>query len=86
MKTRVISAAIGLIILAAVVLLFETPVLDIAVALLSVFAAYEIINAVGLSKNKAFTAVCSVFAAFFSSAYYHTFSSIGYPLIFSRVF
>ena len=77
MKTRVISAVIGLIILAAVVLLFETPVLDIAVALLSVFAAYEIINAVGLSKKKSFTAVCSVFAAFFSSAYYHTFSSIG---------
>lgn len=67
---------VGLVLLAVVVLLFETPVLDVAVALLSVFAAYEIINAVGLSEKKSFTAVCAVFAAFFSSSYYHTFSSI----------
>lgn len=76
MKTRIISAAVALVLLAVVVLLFETPVLDVAVALLSVFAAYEIINAVGLSGKKSFTAVCAVFAAFFSSSYYHTFSSI----------
>ncbi|MBQ7938188.1 MAG: CDP-archaeol synthase [Oscillospiraceae bacterium] len=77
MKTRIISAAVGLVLLLAVILLFETPVLDVAVAALSVMAAYEMINAVGLSKKKSFTAVCAIFAAFFSSSYYHTFSSIG---------
>ncbi len=77
MKTRIISAVVGLLLLAVVVLFFETPVLDVAIALLSVFAAYEMINAVGLSKNRTFTAVCAFFAAFFSSTYYHNFSSIG---------
>ncbi|MBQ2998053.1 MAG: phosphatidate cytidylyltransferase [Oscillospiraceae bacterium] len=76
MKTRIISAAVALVILAAVLLLFETPVLDVAIALVSVIAVYEVINAVGLAKNRGFLAVCAVFAAFFSSTYYQTFSSI----------
>ena len=77
LKTRIISAVVALIILAAVILLFETPVLDVAVALLSVIATYGMINVVGLTKKKAFTTVCLVFAAFFSSTYYRTFSSLG---------
>lgn len=76
MKTRIISAMVGLVILVAVLCLFETAVLDVAVAALSVMAVYEMINAVGLSKKKAFTGFCAVFAAFFSSAYYQTFSSV----------
>ena len=76
MKTRIISAVVGIVLLAVVLCLFETAVLDIAVAALSVVAVYEMINAVGLSKNKAFTGFCAVFAAFFSSAYYQTFSSV----------
>ena len=76
MKTRIISAVVGLVLLAVVLCLFETAVLDIAVAAISVVAVYEMINAVGLSKNKAFTGFCAVFAAFFSSAYYQTFSSV----------
>ncbi len=76
MKTRIISALVGLILLGAVLCLFETAVLDIAVAALSVMAVYEMINVVGLSKNKTFTAFCAMFAAFFSTAYYQTFSSV----------
>ncbi|MBQ4546699.1 MAG: phosphatidate cytidylyltransferase [Oscillospiraceae bacterium] len=75
MKTRIISAVAGLVLLAAVLLLFETAVLDVAVAVLSVMAVYEMINAVGLSKNKALTAFCAAFAAFFSTEYYRATSS-----------
>ncbi|MBQ5666574.1 MAG: phosphatidate cytidylyltransferase, partial [Oscillospiraceae bacterium] len=67
MKTRVISALVGLLLLGAVLCLFETAVLDVAIAALSVMAVYEMINAVGLSKNKIFTAVCALFGAFFST-------------------
>lgn len=76
MKTRIISALVGLVLLGAVLCLFETAVLDIAVAALSVMAVYEMINAAGLSKNKIFTGVCAVFAAFFSTAYFQTFASV----------
>lgn len=62
--------------LVAVLYLFETAVLDIVVAALSVMAVYEMINAVGLLKNKGFTAVCALFAAFFSTEYYIGFGSI----------
>lgn len=75
MKTRIISALVGLVLLVAVLCLFETVAVDIAVAALSVMAVYEMINAVGLSKKKVFTAVCIAFAALFSSAYYQTFFS-----------
>ncbi len=76
MKTRVISALVGLVLLGAVLCLFETAVLDIAVAALSVMAVYEMINAAGLSKKRIFTGVCVVFAGFFSTAYYQTFASL----------
>ena len=76
MKTRVISAIVGLVLLFAVLCLFETAVLDVAVTALTVIAVYEMINAVGLAKNKAFTGVCAVFAALFSTSYYQTFSSL----------
>lgn len=76
MKTRVISALVGLLLLGAVLCLFETAVLDVAIAALSVMAVYEMINAIGLSKNKIFTGVCAAFAAVFSSSFYQTMGSI----------
>ncbi len=76
MKTRIISAAVGLLLAAAVFCFFETAVLDIAVAALSAIAVYEMVNAVGLSKNKSFALVCAAMGAFFSSAKYQGFGSI----------
>lgn len=76
MKTRVISALVGLLLLGAVLCLFETAVLDVAIAALSVMAVYEMINAVGLSKNKIFTAVCALFGAFFSTSFFQTMGSV----------
>lgn len=77
MKTRIISAFVGIALLLVVLLFLETMVLDIVVTAISVIAVYEMINAVGLSKNRPFTAVCAGFAAFFSTAYYQSFSSVG---------
>lgn len=77
MKTRIISALVGLVLLGAVLFLFETAVLDVAVALLSMVAVGEMINAVGLLKsNKRFALVCVVFAGLFSTSYFRSFASI----------
>ncbi len=76
MKTRVISAMVGLVLLGAVLCFFETAVLDIAIVALSVIAVYEMINAAGIWKNKKFSGVCLVFAAFFSTEFYQTIGSI----------
>ena len=76
LKTRIISAAVGLVLLAAVIYLFETVVLDVAVVLLSVIAVHELIRAAGLSQKRFFEGVCLVFAAAFSTVYFNLFSSI----------
>ena len=76
MKTRIISSIVGLIILAVIVYFFETPVLDAAVAFLSIVAAHELIHASGISKKYLFEGVCLIFAALFSSVYFNIFSSI----------
>ncbi len=76
MKTRIISAVVGLVLLAVVFCLFETAVLDIAIAALSAIAVYEMVNAVGLSKDKVFALVCAAFGAFFSSSYYQALGSL----------
>ena len=71
-----ISAFAGLALFGVVLLLFETVVLDVVVAALSVMAVYEMINAAGLVKNKTFAGVCVAFAAFFSTMYFQTLASI----------
>ncbi len=68
---------VGLLVLGAVLFLFETAVLDVAVALLSMIAVGEMVNAVGLLKTKKrFSLVCVVFAGLFSTSYYHGFASL----------
>lgn len=78
MKTRVITAAVGLSILAVVLYFFETPVLDITVAVLSGIAVYEMLNAAGLSKMRLFEAVCIVFGMLFSTVFFNIFSSLAF--------
>ena len=76
LKTRIISAAVGLVLLVAVLYFFETPVLDVAVALLSVVAVHELIHASPLKEKKLFEGVCLLFAAAFSTVYFNIFSSL----------
>lgn len=76
MKTRIISAAVGLVLLAAVLMFYETILLDLAVAFLSGVAVYEMIKTVGLHKEKTFALVCVAFAVLFSSEFYQRLSSL----------
>ena len=76
MKTRIISAAVGLVLLGVVLYFFNTPVLDVAVALLSAVAIHEFVHAAGLSKHRWLEGVCLIFGVAFSSVYFNIFSGI----------
>lgn len=51
MKTRIISAAVAIVLLAAVLCLHSTIVFNIALSLIGTLMVYEVIRAVGLKKN-----------------------------------
>lgn len=51
MKQRIISSAVGLVILGVVFALFDTIVLNIAVAIIIVMALYEMITAAGQNRS-----------------------------------
>jgi len=59
MKQRVISAFFGIIVL-VLVLLGNQLLFDIVVTLISAMAIYEVLNAVGLAKNKKMTAISAL--------------------------
>ncbi len=50
MKTRIISGAVGVVLLAAVLYFHDTPVLPIAVALMTAIMLFELLRAVKLEK------------------------------------
>ncbi|WP_195276436.1 phosphatidate cytidylyltransferase [Anaerotruncus rubiinfantis] len=64
MKQRIISSAIGLVVLFLVLVLFETAVLNVAIMLIALIAVYELLAATGCWKaNRLFSAVALVFSA-----------------------
>lgn len=72
MKQRLITAGIGLVVLAVVLLFFNTFVLNIVAALLATIAVMELLHASGCTKYKALTAICvimSVLIPFLSFAH-----------------
>ena len=77
----------GLVLLGVVLYFFNTPVLDAAVALLSVIAVHEFVHAAGLSKHRLLEAVCLIFGAAFSTVYFNIFSGITFlaELIFAGI-
>lgn len=76
LKTRIISAAVGLVLLGVVMYFFNTLVLDVAVALLSAIAVHEFVHASGLSEHRMLEAVCIIFGVAFSTVYFNIFSGI----------
>lgn len=52
MKTRIITSVVGLCILAAVMLLFNTPVFEVIVGAITIIAIHEIFNAFSFDKNQ----------------------------------
>ncbi len=65
MKTRIISGAVALVLLAGVLYAgsFYPLVVTVAIAALAVVAAWEVLHATGLVKNKAMIAAAFVYAA-----------------------
>lgn len=64
MKTRIISAAIGLAIAITVLILAHTWVFDLVIAAITVGALYELFRAMGLVKYTAGCCACFLFASF----------------------
>lgn len=60
MKQRLISAGIGLVVLAVVLLFFNTFVLNIVVALVAALAVIELLHASGCTKYVPMTVICVV--------------------------
>lgn len=52
MKTRIITAAVGLVVLAVVMFFFNTPVFEIVIASITLIAVHEIYRAFDLGKNE----------------------------------
>ncbi len=65
MKTRVISAIVGIILLVIVLSFFQTPVLNIAIMALALMAMYEFLTATKISRNKLLSAAAFLVAACF---------------------
>ena len=65
MKTRVLSAAVGIVVLIVVLSFFETPVLNLAVMVIALIAMYEFLTATRISHNKLLSAMAYLVAAAF---------------------
>lgn len=62
MKQRILSAVVGLIILAVVFLLFDTLLLNAVIAAICVMAVFELLNATGTLQFRGFAVVAALFA------------------------
>ena len=65
MKTRVLSALVGIAVLIVVLNFFETPVLNVAIMVIALLAVYEFLTATKISHNKLLSAVAYLVAATF---------------------
>ncbi|WP_418666155.1 phosphatidate cytidylyltransferase [Allofournierella sp.] len=74
MKTRIITAAVGLVVLGVVMFFFNTPVFEIVIALITLIAIHEIYTAFDLGKNEK-----HVYGAFVPYTFVVMFS--GYPAV-----
>ena len=65
MKTRGLSALVGIAVLIVVLNFFETPVLNVAIMVIALLAVYEFLTATKISHNKLLSAVAYLVAATF---------------------
>ena len=65
MKQRIVSAIVGLAILAVVLLGFETLLLNTAVSLISILALYELFHAAGRLRHRQMAAATWIYAGLF---------------------
>lgn len=65
MKTRLCSAAVGIIILIVVLSFFQTPVLNFAIMVVALLAMYEFLTATKINRNKLLSAMAYLVTAAF---------------------
>lgn len=65
MKTRLCSAAVGIIILIVVLSFFQTPVLNFAIMVVALLAMYEFLTATKINRNKLLPAMAYLVTAAF---------------------
>ena len=65
MKTRILSAAVGIVLLIVVLSFFQTPILNVAIMLISLIAMHEFLTATKISHNKLLSLIAFVVAAVF---------------------
>lgn len=73
MKTRIITAAVGLVILGIIMMLFNTPVLELALSLVTLIGIHEIFKAFDLGEK-----TTHIYAAFVPYVLLMMFSSYGF--------
>ena len=60
MKTRILTAAIGLVVLAVVLLFFNTPLFDLVVAAVCLIGVHEAFAAMGFGKKQWYLYVLAI--------------------------
>lgn len=63
MKTRIITAGIGLLLLGVVLFFFQTVVFNLAIAFVCILAVYELLYCTGYVKHKGLVAIGGILAA-----------------------
>lgn len=89
MKVRIISAVIGLFILFFVLAFFDTILLNIAIAIISVMSVYELLKASGYDKNTMLDGLCLLLALaipFSPIKFFRTFLPLGIYLFIAVMF
>lgn len=74
MKVRIISSAVGLVLLAVVLSFFNTIVLNVVLAIIAVIAVWELLHATGVTHNLFLTILGMVVAALIPFIPYHQVS------------
>ena len=82
MAKRIISAFVGLALLGVILTFYETILFNIAVAVVSVLAVYELFAATGYIKEKALSVVCLTYSASFPFLNYAGLKNIYRPVLF----
>lgn len=82
MAKRIISAFIGLALLAVILTFYETILFNIAIAVVSVLAVYELFAATGYIKKKALSITCLTYAACFPFLNFDGLKNFYRPVLF----
>ena len=85
MRTRLVSAAFGIIFGIAILYFYKSVVLNIVIALIILWAIYEVLITTKYIRDKTLFTICSVFSVtvpFFNPSFYKLMSIICYLFIF----